>query len=221
LELSNIQIRSHLSPKIIVDKDKSFFITSENYPPTGINGLTIYPQLKNISQSGKLLISQFAIDHVLSISRENKEPILFSSDGRKYRDTHLSTDTFYKQYYLNDGKFYEDQLFIEEVEPIFNDAPYRELLGDWTAVYYLIVFETWYLFENNNSIQPLGKFIWKVDCKMIKSNHTWTITNNQSSLESSIKNSFDRFNSVNDIFISNHQTLQLMDTVQNFLSKNL
>lgn len=221
MKLKNINIRSYLSPQIIIENGCSYFATS-NILPLNHNfnneGITILPTFENIPNTGQLSISQFAVNHILSVTLETGKTKTFASNGLRYKDTNGASDTFYKIYPIKGNNFYSDNLYCEIVEPIFNDAPYRELFVSWISFSYKVEFETWFLFSNENSILPLGKFNWKVDCKMVISNNKWVIVENNSSSEVTTKNSLQIIENSNDIYIPTINDKQLFQVAETFFN---
>ena len=221
MKLTNINIIGYLSPQIIIENGRAYFATS-NILPINSNfnngGITILPTFDNVPNSGQLSISQFANNHILSVTLKNGETKTFDSNGLRYKDTNGASDFFYKTYPIKDNKFFSDNLYREIVDPIFNDAPYRELLVSWISFSYKVEFETWFLFSIENSILPLGKFNWKIDCKIVMSNNEWVIVENNSSSEVTTKNSLLIFENSNDIYVPTINDMQLFQVAKTFFN---
>ncbi len=221
MKLTDINIKGYISPQIIFENRRTYFATS-NILPFNNNfnneGITVLPTFENVPNTGQLSISQFSKKHILSVTLKNGITENFDSNGLRYKDTKGASDTFYKTYPIRDNNFYSDNLYCEIVEPIFNDAPYRELLVSWISFYYKIEFETWFLFSNENIMLPLGKFNWKVDCKMAINNNEWVIVENNSSSEATIKNSLLIVENSNDIYVPTIYDRQLSQVAETFFN---
>ena len=183
-------------------------------PSLGKGGIVVVPIFQNIDEIDDQ-------DALVFIQKSNYHYFEFKTFDFKHsyieltephKDTHKDIGTSYSTHFMNCFK-------IDNCEhPYFFDAPYRELLSNWTYIKYQIKFETWILLGHKGKQIPLGSFKWELDVEVEKTNTKWNIVNEKHSSRKEIKNSLE-IKSENDDPITVHKLPHLRSVMNEFLER--